>query len=110
MGEGARAGTLYFAADSENATPIPVGVGALTLPNDCADNAEPYPVQSLDGFSVAVKSKHIRCHSRRRLVKLLMGQGRSRNESNRIARQCRERGIPYKREWFLRFFDGGVTC
>lgn len=107
MGEGTKPATLYFAREDGTGTPLPCGLGEFTLPDDYADSAEGF--QPLEGYTLEVKSKHLRCHSRRRLVKLLMGQGRSRNESNRIARQCRERGIPYKREWFMRFFDGGAT-
>lgn len=106
MGDNISRATLYAVLNGGSAEPFPVEFGEFTLPDGCADSAEPRPVQSLDDLTLEVKSKHLRCKSRRRLVKLLMEQGRSRNDSNRIARQCRECGIPYKREWFRRFFTG----
>lgn len=107
MGEGTRPATLYFAREDGSGTPIPCGFEEWTLPNDCVGNVERYPVQSLDGLTMEVKSKHLRCHSRKRFVKLLMGRGWSRNAANARARRRRKEGMTYSHAWWLECFSSG---
>lgn len=84
MGE--RNGTLYYSDG------VPVGeFPAITL-DDKPDGKEVafLAATALSG-DIAVTRQHTTCKTRKRFVKLLMSNGHSRNEANRLAERIRGR-------------------
>ena len=73
MGE--RNGTLYYSDGQPVGAPLP-------------------------DFSICCGTrKHFHCKSRKRFIKLLMGNGYSRNDANYLARYAQKKERPYQSVW-----------
>ena len=88
MGPDTRPGVLFW-ADGTPATQI----DEISAPDS---NDEGFP--PFEGFTLKIKTpKPLRCHSRKRFVKLIMGMGFSRNFANECAVRARRNELSYQK-------------
>lgn len=78
-----------------NGTPFP----EITLLPD-VPGSEVWPIPEPITLTLHVNPpKHWRCKSRKRFVKMVMGEGWPRNAAESLARFCAAFEIPYSRAW-----------
>ena len=88
MGPDTRPGVLFWA----NGTPA-TQFDEISAPDS---NDEGFP--PFEGFTLKIKTpKPLRCHSRKRFVKLIMGMGFSRNFANECAVRARRNELSYQK-------------
>lgn len=87
MGPDTRPGVLYW-ADGTPATQF----DEISAPDSGDEGFPPF-----EGFTLKIKiPKPLRCHSRKRFVKLIMGMGFSRNFANECAVWTRRAKLSYQ--------------
>ena len=88
MGPDTRPGVLFWA----NGTPA-TQFDEISAPDSKDEGFPPF-----EGFTLKIKTpKPLRCHSRKRFVKLIMGMGFSRNFANECAVRARRNELSYQK-------------
>ena len=87
--------TLYYNGEPLSLATLP----EIAVPPDAPRPEVDLPFQSVK-FTVRFKTpKHWRCRNRKRFIKLMMGEGWTRNWAEALAHLVRGSKIPYSEAW-----------